>query len=111
MDVKGKDVKLWVNEYEKKDGGKFRTYSVSSSRKDADGKYMYAPMKVFFKKDIDVSHVENGTPFDFEGFMTVDAYTNKDGKEVRNPAIMVTRADFGELGDTGFAEAEEDIPF
>lgn len=111
MDIIGKDVKLWVNEHETKDGGTFRTYSVSSSGKNKDGDRVYAPVKVFFKRDIDVSRVENGTVFSFEGFSTVDCYKNKQGEEVRNFAIMVMKADFGELGDTGFAQAEEDIPF
>lgn len=111
MDIIGKNVKLWVNEREAADGTKFNTYSVSASRKDADGNYVYAPIKVFFKRDIDLSNVESGMKFDFKGFDTVDVYTNKDGKEIRNPAIMIMQADFGEFNETAFREAEEDMPF
>ena len=103
---------LWKNEREGKNGTWY-TYTVGISRK-VDDEYKNSYMKVSFKRDIDVSNVSNGQTFDFKGFLTLDIYTDKEGKEVKNPMIMITEANFGEsedTQDTAFAEAEEDIPF
>ena len=114
-DVIGKNARLWKQERES-ENGIWYTYTVSISRK-VDDVYRNAYMKVRFIKDIDVSNIDNGANFDFKGFLTLDIYTNKEGREVKNPMIMITKVNFGEseesedTQDTAFAEAEEDIPF
>ena len=111
IDVKGKDARLWIDERQGKDGNSWRQYRVGLSTK-IDDEYVNSYMKVRFKRDIDVSNVQNGTKFDFEGFLTIDKpWIDKDGKERKDPMIVIMSADFGELGDSGFKEAEVDIPF
>lgn len=113
INVSGDKVKLWIDEREGRDGNKWRQYRISASGK-FDDEWVYSYIEVRFKRDIDVSNVSNGAIFNFEGFMTTKKpWTNKDGKEVKEPMIMITSADFGDLEDYGdsFTQAEEDIPF
>lgn len=111
INIKGEKVKLWIDEREGKDGNKWRQYRVGIGAK-YDDKWVNSYMKVRFKKDINVENVPNGTEFNFEGFLTIEKpWTNKDGKEVKEPMIIIMSADFGEFGDTGFAEVTEPLPF
>lgn len=119
MDVTGNNVKLWKNEHAKQDGSKWFDYSVGVSKKKQDGSYVNTYMKVKFGRDIFVpDELPNGTQVDFEGYLTVDHYTGREG-EVKKPMIMITSAKFHDLPDTkrdgydadGFSEAMDDIPF
>ena len=110
INVKGEKVKLWFDEREGRDG-KWKQYRVGLG-KQFDGVWVNSNIKAQFKKDIDVSNVPNGAVFNFEGFLTVSKpWTNKEGKEIKEPMIMIMSADFGEFGDTGFAEVTEPLPF
>lgn len=130
LNITGNDVKLWLDEHQGKNGT-FYTYSISVSKKDAEtNSWINKTIKVFFAKAVQLpSNLRNGDMFSFEGFPTVDTYINKDGNEVRNIAIVITKAHFGyadenteqpndrewamedEVLADSFEQAEEDIPF
>ena len=107
MDVKANKAKIWRKDFEGKNGA-FYKYSVSIGKKDEDGKYVnaYIPV-VFSKKSGAPEKIDNGALCNFEGFMSVDSYTDKEGNTRNVPMIVIMSADF----DAGFKEAEEDIPF
>jgi single-stranded DNA-binding protein len=115
MDIYGKNVKIWRKDFEGRNGTFYR-YSVGISSKNADGTYgasYYMDIK-FTKKSGAPEKIKNGANCDFEGFLSSTSYTNKDGKEVTNPQIVVTSVDFqGDAEDIGdsFEQLEEQIPF
>lgn len=123
MNVSGEDTRVWVNEHQRQDGTKWLDYSLGISKKTESGDYVNAYMKVRFAKSVKAPEgLQNGTKMDYEGFITVDSYTDKDGKEVRRPMVMITKADFdiepkynpsqvSEEQIAGFSAAEDDIPF
>ena len=109
INVSGENARLWISERQTKDGGTFKDYTVSVSGK-FDEEWKSAYQKVRFKKDIDLTGVENGAKFNFKGFMTINKpWTNKDGKEIKDIVIMITEADFED--SVGFAEVKEPVPF
>lgn len=108
MDVSAKKAKIWRKEFEGKNGTFYR-YTTSVSKKTQDGKYVNAYIPIYFSKKADApDKIENGALCDFEGFMSVEFYTDKDGNTKCTPQIVVTSALFD--GD-GFAQAEEELPF
>lgn len=124
MNITGEDTRLWVNERQRADGSKWFDYSVGISKKTEDGHYVNTYMKVRFAKSVNIpTDLPNGTKMDYEGFITVDSYTDKEGNEVKRPMAMITKADFyieGQRPKTveysedqiaGFSAAEEDVPF
>jgi hypothetical protein len=116
MDINGKGVKVWVNEHTKRDGGKWYDYNVSVNKKlPESGEYKSAYVKVRFGRDVYVPEkLPNGAKMDFEGYLTVDFFVDKDGREVKKPMIMVTTAKFPELYDEAaddYAEVDDSIPF
>lgn len=114
MDVSGKNERLWIRKHES-DSGSWNEYSLGVSKKGKDGKYVNHYMKVRFAGAVDVpADLKSGSKMDYSGFMTVDSYMGKDGKEVIRPMVMIMDADFPEyvaIEGSGFEEAEEDIPF
>lgn len=124
MNVNGENTRLWINERQGQNGSKWNDYSVSISKKLEDGNYINTYMKVRFSKAVKIpEQLENGTEMDFGGFLTVDNYTDRDGKEVKRPMVMITEASFNnqKLASptekysqehlAGFSAAEDDIPF
>ena len=118
IDINGKNCKLWVNEHKKQNGDLWFTYTVGVSRKDQNGQYVNAYQDVQFTKNADPAGIPNGTTFDFEGWLSVKVYRDKDGKEVRRPIIMINRASFnyspeaaGESYADSFEALAEDVPF
>lgn len=122
MDVKGENTRVWVNEREKRDGGKWFDYSVGISKKREDGEYSTFYMKARFTRDVVLPDpVPNGIKMDYEGFLSVDEYTDKDGNTVKKPMLVVTHAEFEAVTPTrpketeepadSFSAAEDDIPF
>lgn len=113
IEVKGKGVKLWINDHTTKDGRDFRSYNVGLSRKNKDGSYVNTYLRAVFGKDVYIPDgVVNGATMDFDGFMSVDSYINKAGEEVKNPMVFITNVQFHKLTETdSFSEAEDDIPF
>lgn len=113
MDINGKNVKLWVNSVQTKDGKTFPSYSVGIGKKNKDGSFTNMYLRVKFGKDVYIpNELPNGAEMDFDGFLTVDSYTDRNGNEVKNPALFITSVQFHNIYDTeGFAEAEADIPF
>ena len=105
--------KLWVDTHEGKNGT-FKTYATSISRK-VDGKYVNKTVKLFFSRDIDLpNYLGNGMLISFEGFPTLDIYTDKSGAERRDVAIFVTKLTWWESNDDDedtFTAMEEEIPF
>lgn len=119
MDVSGKDTRVWVNERQRRDGGKWNDYSIGISKKKENDEYVTVYMKVRFTKDVVLPQpMPNGIKMDYEGFMSVDSYPDKDGNEVKRPLVVVNQAQFdtalparsGEDADS-FKAAEDDIPF
>ena len=108
MEVSAKNAKIWRKDIEGKNGTFYR-YSVSVSKKTQDGKYVNAYIPVVFSKKADAPEkIENGALCDFEGFMSVESYTDRDGNTRNNPQIVIMSALFEE---DGFEQAEEDMPF
>lgn len=108
MEVKATNAKIWRKDIEGKNGTFYR-YSVSVSKKMQDDKWVNAYIPVVFSKKADAPEkIENGALCDFEGFMSVDSYTDKDGNTRNAPQIVVMSARFE--GDS-FEQAEVEIPF
>jgi hypothetical protein len=117
LNIKGENVKVWRRDIEGK-GGTFHRYSVTSSTRNEDGSWSNAYIQVMFSKNCGApKKIQNGAVCDFEGFMSAKSYTNRDGKTIAEPVIMIMKVDFqgnvGEdLGDVdNFEQAEMDIPF
>ncbi len=108
MEVSAKNAKIWRKDIEGKKGT-FHKYSVSIGKKTEDGKWVNAYIPVVFSKKADAPEkIENGAVIDFEGFMSVESFTDRDGNTRTAPQIVIMSALFEE---DGFAQAEEEIPF
>lgn len=108
MEVSAKNAKIWRKDIEGKNGT-FHKYTVSVSKKNQDGKYVNAYIPVVFSKKADApDKIENGALCDFEGFMSVESYTDRDGNTRNTPQIVIMSALFEE---DGFEQAETEIPF
>lgn len=108
MEVSAKNAKIWRKDIEGKNGT-FYKYSVSVSKKTQDGKYVNAYIPVVFSKKADAPEkIENGALCDFEGFMSVESYTDRDGNTRNTPQIVIMSALFEE---DGFEQAEAEMPF
>lgn len=118
LDLIGKDVKLWVNAHEGKDGRPWYTYSVSISKKVED-KYVNKGVKIIFGRDTEIPRgLKNGDKIDFQGFPTLDIYTDRDGNERREIAIFAKTVRFLDYEDDdsyeeyeGYDTVQEHIPF
>ena len=112
MEVSAKKAKIWRKDIEGKNGT-FHKYSVGVSKKTQDGKYVNAYIPVVFSKKADApDEIPNGALCDFEGFMSVESYTDRDGNARNTPQIVVMSVEFDDptIG-TSFEEAMCDIPF
>lgn len=108
MEVTARKAKLWRKDIQGKNGT-FHKYTVSVSKKTQDGKWVNAYIPVIFSKKADAPEkIENGALCSFEGFMSVESYTDRDGNTRNSPQIVITSALFE--GD-GFEQAEAEIPF
>ena len=123
INISGKNEKLWKNERQSRNGGTWFDYSISVSKKGQDGNYVNAYMKVKFSSKLTIpNELPNGAQMDFEGFLTPDVYTDRNGQEVKRTMIMVTNVKFHDIyGDDNtddvyndvddMAQAADDIPF
>ena len=112
VDVIEKKAKIWRKDLEGKNGPFYR-YSVSVSKKMEDGTYInaYIPIK-FSKKSGAPEKIPNGASCSLEGFMSVDSYRDKEGKQVNTATIIAMKVSFdGEDLPDSFEQAEEEIPF
>lgn len=112
FDWNGKNVKLWVNEREGRNG-KWNSYSVSVSKKVED-KYINKEVKVLFGRDVWIPDtIRNGEVIEeLEGFPTLDIYTDKNGNERREIMLYITKCKWKDLtDDDSFTAMEEEIPF
>lgn len=117
LDIKGRNMKIWRKDIDTK-SGTFHRYTVASSIRNEDGSWSNAYIQVMFSKHSGApKKIQNGAVCDFEGFMSAKSYTNKDGKTIAEPVIMIMKVDFqGNVGEDledvdNFEQAEEDIPF
>lgn len=113
MEVSAKNVKVWRKDIEGRNGTFYR-YSVSISKKTQDGKYVNAYIPIVFSKKADAPEViENGVVCDIAGFMSVDSYTDREGKTRNTPQIVVMSVEFADptTGVDSFAQADADFPF
>lgn len=115
MDVFAKNAKIWRKDIEGRNGT-FHKYSVSVSKKNEDGKYVNAYIPVVFSKRANAPEViSNGAECDFTGFMSVEYYTDKEGRTVTTPQVVIMEATFYDGNDKdsvdNFTAATEDFPF
>ena len=114
MNVSEKNARIWRKDFEGKNGAYYRyTVGIRSKNMDSTFTTYYMPIK-FSKKSGAPEKISNGAVCDFEGFLTSDSYTSKDGKEVTFPQIIVMNAHFeGDAEDIGdsFAELDMEMPF
>ena len=109
MDVSEKKARIWRKDIEGKNGT-FYKYSVSVSRKTQDGKWVNAYIPVVFSKKADAPEkIENGAICEFEGFVSVETYKDKDGVERHQPQIVIMSVRFE--NEDSFEQIEEEIPF
>ena len=114
MEVRADKAKVWRKDFKTRDGKEFYRYSVSISKKDNEGKYVNAYIPVMFSKKCDPpDKIENGAMvYDLAGFMSINTYTDKEGKLRTEPMIVVMKANFDDAEElAGYAEVEEDIEF
>lgn len=112
MEVSAKRAKLWRKDIQGKNGV-FHKYTVGISKKTQDGKFVNAYMPVVFSRKAEApDEIPNGALCDFEGFMSVESYTDRDGNARNTPQIVVMSVEFDDptIG-TSFEEAMGDIPF
>ena len=116
VDVRGNNCKLWIKEREGRDGDKWYSYSIGVSKKDLNGSYINAYQDVAFTRNAGLtSDIKNGTTFDFEGWMSVKVYKDREGKEVRKPVITINKTNLDNIADEelpdSFDQLDEDVPF
>lgn len=114
MDVTAKRVKIWRKDFKRKDGTEFHKYTASISKKSQDGKFINTYIPVVFSKRADAPEkIDNGALCDFEGFMSVESYTDRDGNVKTSPQIVVMSVEFDDptVGVDSFEQASDDIPF
>ncbi len=112
MDVSEKKAKIWRNDYEGKNGT-FHRYKVGVSKKNDDGSFVnaYIPIR-FTKRSGAPEKIENGALCSFSGFMSVESYKDKDGKEHNAPIIIAMEVMFeGDQDADNFTQADVEIPF
>ena len=110
LNISGDNVKIWVNEHDSSKG-KWKSYSISVSKKDTNGDWLNKPVKLYIKKDIEVPEgLKSGDLIDFEGFPTLDIYRGKDGQEHREIMIVAQKINFKRYDDS-FEQLDEDVPF
>ena len=112
MEVSAKKAKLWRKDIQGKNGV-FHKYTVGISKKTQDGKFVNAYMPVVFSRKAEApDEIPNGALCDFEGFMSVESYTDRDGNARNTPQIVIMSVEFDDptIG-TSFEEAESEIPF
>lgn len=123
MNVSEKHARIWRNDKQTKDGRTSYKYRTSVSSKNSDGSFSRAYIDVkFAKRSGAPEKIVNGAQCDFNGFITVDSYKDKEGKEHTRPLIMIMEAVFDtdpeDLDDVdpadkaaGFEQTEIPIPF
>ena len=113
MEVRAERAKLWRKDIEGKNGT-FYKYSVSISKKTQDGKWVNAYVPVVFSKKADApERITNGALCNFEGFMSVESYTDRDGNTRNTPQIVIMKVEFDDPteGVDSFEQAEDELPF
>ena len=119
INVEAENVRLWINERERDDGSKWRTYSISTSSKDQNGDYVNKGLEVKLRREVNVPEdTKNGALCTINGSLSNKVFTDKNG-EKRVEHIMWAHeiifdkglpAPRGEKADS-FEELEEDVPF
>lgn len=119
INVEAENVKLWVNEHQKEDGGKWYTYSISTSSKDQDGSYVNKSLEVRMRREVVIpADLMNGETVTIRGSLSNRSYTNKDGEKRTEHMLWAHEIDFegrqaplpSEPADS-FEQLDEDMPF
>lgn len=113
MDVSANRVKIWRKDIEGANG-KWHRYSVGVSTKTIDGEWKTVYIPIRFAKQADApEEIPNGAICDFEGFLSVDFFDNKNGEEVKRLQIVAMKVEFEDptTGVDSFEKAEIEIPF
>ena len=115
INVKAERVKIWRKDIEGKNGTFYRYTAGISTKIDDEWVNSYMSVR-FAKKSGAPEKIENGATCDFEGFMGVESYKNKEGKAINSPMIWITSVKFeGNVGvdveADGYEQLSEDIPF
>lgn len=116
MNISERNARIWRKDIEGRNGTFYR-YSVGISKKLEDGSYITAYMPIRFTKNANMpERIENGAKCDFNGFLSVDTYLDRDGHEVKQVIIVAMNASLSDAGDPtegvdSFEQAEDEIPF
>ena len=119
INVEAENVRLWINEHERDDGSKWRTYSISTSSKDQNGDYVNKSLEVKLRKGVNVPEdTKNGALCTINGSLSNKVITGKNG-EKRVEHIMWAHDIYFDKGlpalkgepAGSFEGLEEDMPF
>ena len=117
INVEAENVRLWINEHKREDGGTWNTYSISTSSKDQEGGYINKSLEVRMTREVELpADLKNGTLVTIRGSLSNRAVTVNGYRRVEH--IMWAREiDFekpyepkGDKADS-FEQLEEDMPF
>lgn len=90
LNITGNNVKLWKNEHDGRNG-KFYTYSIGVNKKVGD-RYVTKSVKVRLAREIEDNwSIPSGAPIDFEGFPTLEIYTDREGNERRDVIFFIQK--------------------
>lgn len=120
INVEAENVRLWINEHERDDGSKWRTYSISTSSKDpASGDYINKGLEVKLRREVNVPEdTKNGALCTINGSLSNKVFTDKNGEKRVEHIMWAHEIIFdkglpeprGESADS-FEQLEEDMPF
>ena len=115
INVKAERVKIWRKDIEGKKGTFYRYTAGVSTKVDDKRVNAYMPVR-FTKKSGAPQKIENGATCDFEGFMGVESYTDREGKAINTPMVWIMSVQFeGNVGedieDDNYEQLSEDVPF
>ena len=119
INVEAENVRLWINEHERNDGTKWRTFSISTSSKTPEGDYVNKSLEVRMTRDVQLpADLKNGAICTIMGSLSNRVYTDKNGEQKKEHMLWAREIYFdkevpapkGEPADS-FSAAEDEIPF
>ena len=119
INIEAENVRLWINEHEREDGSKWRTYSISTSSKDQEGNYINKGLEVRLRREVTIPEgTKNGALCSITGSLSNRSYTDKNGEKRVEHMMWAHEIVFddglpapkGEPADS-FEKLEEDVPF
>ena len=119
INVEAENVRLWVNDHQRDDGGKWSSYSISTSSKGPDGNYINKGLEVRMRREVVLPEdLTNGELVTIRGTLSNRSFPTKDGQRTEH-MLWAHEIEFenrqkplpkSEPADS-FEAMEEDIPF